>query len=42
MTGIFNIEHALEDPFTEEGLDGVRIQVAFMKIFDAIDLVFES
>ena len=40
MIGLFNVEKALEDPFTEEGLDGVQIDLAFQRIFDAFDTIF--
>ncbi|OQR83171.1 hypothetical protein ACHHYP_15047, partial [Achlya hypogyna] len=40
MIGIFNVEKALEDPFTEEGLDGVQVDVAFRRIFLALDMAY--
>ncbi|EQC38488.1 hypothetical protein SDRG_04196 [Saprolegnia diclina VS20] len=40
MIGIFNVEKALEDPFTEEGLDGVQVDVAFRRLFLALDTVY--
>ncbi|CAK4072844.1 unnamed protein product [Aphanomyces euteiches] len=40
MIGLFNVEKALEDPFTEEGLDGVQIDLAIQRIFDAFDTIF--
>ncbi|RHY69374.1 hypothetical protein DYB30_006612 [Aphanomyces astaci] len=39
MIGIFNVEKALEDPFTEEGLDGVKVERAMHRILDALDVV---
>ncbi|ETW07504.1 hypothetical protein H310_02008 [Aphanomyces invadans] len=42
MIGIFNVEKALEDPFTEEGLDGVQIDVAIQRIFNAFDAIYPT
>ncbi|RHY06454.1 hypothetical protein DYB25_006116 [Aphanomyces astaci] len=42
MIGIFNVEKALEDPFTEEGLDGVQIDVAIHRIFNAFDAIYPT
>jgi len=39
MIGIFNVEKALEDPFTEEGLDGVRVDRAFQRILDSLEVI---
>ncbi|OQR92965.1 hypothetical protein THRCLA_08572 [Thraustotheca clavata] len=40
MIGIFNVEKALEDPFTEEGLDGIQTDLAFRRFFLALDTVY--
>lgn len=42
MTGVFNIEVALEDPFTEDGLDDIRVNEVFCRIQDALDIALES
>jgi hypothetical protein len=42
MIGIFNVEKALEDPFTEEGLDGVKVNRAVMRILDSLDVICPS
>ncbi|RHY33267.1 hypothetical protein DYB32_002212 [Aphanomyces invadans] len=42
MIGIFNVEKALEDPFTEEGLDGVKVERAMQRIMDALDVILPS
>ncbi|KAF0719713.1 Aste57867_835 [Aphanomyces stellatus] len=42
MIGIYNVEKAMEDPFTEEGLDGVQIDLAFQRIFGAFDAIYPS
>ncbi|EQC38505.1 hypothetical protein SDRG_04212 [Saprolegnia diclina VS20] len=42
MIGIFNVERALEDPFTDEGLDGVKAQRVFARIRDSLDVLLPS
>ncbi|OQR87518.1 hypothetical protein ACHHYP_08705 [Achlya hypogyna] len=42
MIGIFNVEKALEDPFTDEGLDGVKVPRAIARILDALDVIHPS
>ncbi|KAF0719715.1 Aste57867_837 [Aphanomyces stellatus] len=42
MMGIFNVEKALEDPFTEEGMDGVKVRRAVQRMVDALDVVLPS
>ena len=42
MTGVFNIVMALEDPFTEDGLDDLRVNEVFSRIQDALDIALDS
>lgn len=36
--GIYNVEKALEDPFTEDGLDDVRVSELFRRLQNALDV----
>ncbi|KAH9086476.1 hypothetical protein LEN26_020123 [Aphanomyces euteiches] len=42
MIGIFNVEMALEDPFTEQGLDGVKVHRAIARILDTLDVILPN
>lgn len=38
MIGIFNVERALEDPFTEDGLDDVHVTQLCRRLQDAVNI----
>ena len=42
MIGIFNVEMALEDPFTEQGLDGVKVHRAIGRVLDTLDVILPN
>ena len=42
MIGIFNVEKALEDPFSGDGLDDVRVEEVIRHIQSGLNLVIQE
>lgn len=39
LSGLFNIYDALEDPFDENGLDGIHVTTQFTELHNFIELL---